>query len=112
MFEETHFGAERKRYETKGVTQKIPFLYRFFLWHLIDSLQNSGEVDNVDYLQIFEFDFSVSHQGIITQTISHSQEQPNFSATYEFVHVHQGIKATVWAIDDGKIATLLLAEEY
>lgn len=109
MSEKIYFGTEKKRYETKGIQNNVPVEYRFVLWQLIDALND--EV-GVDYLQVFKFCSSVESSGNITEKIIHTQENPDYSITYEFPIASLRLDAKVYVIDDGEQCTMMLAEEY
>lgn len=108
MSEKIYFGTEKKRYETKGVQSNVPVEYRFILWQLIDALKDEM---TIDYLQVFQFS-SVDSSGNITEKIVHTQEEPDYSITYEFPTASLRLDTKVYVIDDGEQCTMMLAEEY
>lgn len=109
MHKDTYFGMEKKRYETRGIQSRIPIEYRFLLWLLVDELCQEMQAD---YLQVFQFTYEADGRGGVTQTITHSQEQPDYSMAYEFPMSEMGIEEKVYVIDNGECCTMLLAEEY
>ena len=109
MHKDTYFGMEKKRYETRGIQNRIPIEYRFLLWMLVDELCQEMQAD---YLQVFQFAYEADGRGGVTQTITHSQEQPDYSMAYEFPMSELGIEEKVYVIDNGECYTMLLAEEY
>lgn len=111
-----YFGSDKKRYETRGITEDLEVLYRFILWTLVDSLRDDEEIE-MDYLQVFEFvcdvddTFSHSLNNNYSQKIIHSQEQPEYKREYE-IPVNTPVNGKVFVIDDGDHCTMLWAEEY
>ncbi|MNW46171.1 hypothetical protein D3C74_234510 [compost metagenome] len=76
------------------------------LWYLIESM----EVEEKDYLQVFQLD-SAMIEGKRKQTIIHSQEQPAYRKDYA-ICAKQIIAGKIYIIDDRTHCTMLLAEEY
>lgn len=109
MHKNIYFGMEKKRYETRGVQERIPLDYRYFMWKLVDRLCMNIQVD---YLQVFLSSYEKDSRGRITQKFVHSQEKPEYSAVYEFPFSKIKIEEKVYIIDDGENCTMLLAEEY
>lgn len=107
--EKSYFGAEKKRYETKGINQNLPLEYRFILWNFVEEMR---EKVKLDYLQIFKFKVEKNDKGILVQKVTHSQEQPAFSYTYEFPLSDVWIRENVYIIDDTEQCTMLWADEY
>ena len=116
MMEQKYFKEGIDRYVTKGVNEEISPLLQYILWTMIE---NAKEEIELDYFQIFELDFQDSGKSITKseqdkriQIIKHSQEQPEYSKTYE-IPVKETIKCKIWVIDDGGgYATMLFPEEY
>lgn len=79
------------------------------LWGMITELKRHT---TLDYLQIFEFSVDKSTGGEMVQKITHKQEQPEVSHTYEFPLGKEKIEETVYVIDDGEQCTMLWADEY
>lgn len=102
-----NFSLEKGRYETKGIASRLPLEYRILLWSLIDALNSTA---TLDYLQVFTFS-ALYKDNNITQRIVHSQEQPNYSCTYEFP-TQEAVSGKVYVIDDGSHCVMLWAEEY
>lgn len=95
---------------TRGIKASIPIEIQIFLWKAIDELVRAGV--ELDYLQIFRISKS---KNMIT--IIHEQEEPiAFRKDYKLLNedlVKLDIKESkIYVIDDGKHATMLLAEEY
>lgn len=108
MFEESYFGLEKKRYETRGINERLPIQIKLVIWNLIDGLEEVRK----DYLQVFRLEV-VSENGRKVQQIVHSQEEPEYSNTYTIPLVGDGVKGKVFCIDDGAdYVTMLWAEEY
>lgn len=61
---------------TRGVADTIPLEVQMFLWSLLDDLIAKRAVE-LDYLQVFELAGEEGRQKII-----HSQEMPDYHATY------------------------------
>lgn len=91
------------RYVTRGVTNTASPPLQLLLWYLIDTM----EVEQMDYLQVFELEPEGDHQKII-----HTQEEPNYRKEYSLNFGDKPIQAKIFAIDDGDHSTMLLAEEY
>ena len=103
-----YFTTDKKRYETKGINERMDIKYRLILWNLIDELKDTI---HKDYLQVFEFSI-VTEDGKQFQNIVHSQEVPKYSCKYRFELDGQGIKGKVFVVDDGDHCTMLWADEY
>lgn len=112
MSKENYFGIEKKRYETKRISEEIDVLYRFIIWSLIDTLKEQMELD---YLQVFEFVTECEHKSLTPQDyelkLVHRQEQPYYKKEYS-IPVKSVIDAKIYVIDDGEQVTMLFAEEY
>lgn len=93
-----------KRYITKGVEEKIPFLYLLLIWEAID---RSREKRELDYLQVFTFYVEGNRQ-----KIKHSQEKPPYEMIFDCGEAETAITEKVYVIDDGEHQTILLASEY
>lgn len=107
--DEHYFGLEKKRYETRGINERLPVDYRFLLWTLIDE---AGKNMQLDYLQIFQFQLEENEKGEMVQIINHCQEEPEFAHTYEFLLTDIPIEEEIYVIDDGVQCTMLFASEY
>ena len=92
-----------KRYLTRGIDERIPFLVQLTLWELIEEIPDKKR----DYLQIFRLKW---HNG--TLTIEHSQEVPHYSKTHTYISEITEKTEKVYIIDSGEYSTMLLAEEY
>ncbi|MBR1592572.1 MAG: DUF960 domain-containing protein [Ruminococcus sp.] len=92
-----------KRYLTRGIDERIPFLVHLKLWELIEEIPDRKR----DYLQVFRLKW---HNGILT--IEHSQEVPHYSKTHTYVAETTEKTEKVYIIDSGEYSTMLLAEEY
>lgn len=104
------FGAEKKRYLTKGISATMPDEYILLMWQWIDLLvQEKGK--DVDYLQVFDFKL-VTDNGKVYQQITHSQEQPGYKEVYRLNVTGEGIQGKVYAIDDSVQCTMLWDNEY
>lgn len=79
------------------------------LWGMISELKRHT---TLDYLQIFEFSVDKSVGGEMVQKITHKQEQPEVSRTYEFPLGNTKVVEKVYVIDDGEQCTMLWADEY
>jgi hypothetical protein len=96
------------RYATQGVIAHIRSDLQSILWRLIDQRKREGQ--ELDHLQIFYLTFDCS-LGYVIQKITHTQEVPNYSKTHLYT-VGQPVCHTVWVIDSGEYATMLLPSEY
>ena len=88
------------RYATSEIAADIPLDLQLLLWGLIDQL------DEKDYLQIF--DLSLTDEG---QRIIHSQEQPPYRAEYTFPTLASK-QGKVFVIDDRSHTTMLWSHQY
>ena len=107
--EQQYFGAEKQKYETRGINQNLPMEYRVMLWYFIEKMR---EKVKLDYLQIFKFKVEKNAEGILVQKVTHCQEQPKFSHTYEFPLSDVWLREKVYIIDDTEQCTMLWADEY
>jgi len=94
------------RYITSGIKESIPPFMQNLLWYLIETM----EVEEKDYLQVFQLD-SVMVDGKRKQSIVHSQEQPDYRKDYA-ICAKQFVTGKIYVIDDRTHCTMLLAEEY
>ena len=112
MSEESYFGIEKKRYETKRISEEIDILYRFIIWSLIDTLK---EQMKLDYLQVFELVTECEHTSLTPKNYNlklvHRQEKPYYKKEY-IMPVRSVIDAKIFVIDDGEQITMLFADEY
>ncbi len=89
---------DNPRYITAGIESRISPALEILLWSLVEGKE--------DYLQVFRLTASGNNQHIL-----HTQEQPEYSAEYDFPSDNP-ITAKIFVIDDGDHSTMLLAEEY
>ncbi|WP_427180043.1 DUF960 family protein [Paenibacillus sp. TC-CSREp1] len=94
------------KFITRGVKENIPPFMQNILWYLIETM----EVKEKDYLQVFQLG-SVMVDGKRKQTITHSQQQPEYRTDYT-VCAKQIVLEKIFVIDDLTHCTMLLAEEY
>lgn len=112
MDKKSYFGLEKKRYETRGISEQLDVTYRFIMWSLIDTLK---EQMDLDYLQVFEFvteseNKSITPKNYILKLIHH-QEEPYYRKKYE-MPVKSVINGKIFVIDDGDHCTMMWADEY
>lgn len=91
-----------KRFMTIGVTERIPVWLQNLLWYLRDMMQ----VEQRDYLQVFELTRSEDVQMII-----HTQEQPDYRKAL-VVPAADAVTEKVYIIEESDHATMLLVSEY
>ena len=103
------FGEEKKRYQTKGIDERMPMEHRVTMWMLIDELVRT--TGNADYLQIFEFSVGTEN-GEKVQRMEHRQDEPEYKAMYSWKLSDDGITGVVFVLDDGVQCTMLWASEY
>lgn len=78
------------------------------MWIMIESM----EIEEKDYLQIFELSKVVA-DGKVFQKIIHRQEQPEYKKSVTVLANEEDIvEKKVYVIDDVSHCTMLLAEEY
>ena len=94
------------KYITKGVQANIPLYLQALLWYMVEAM----EVNEKDYLQIFELNESAEN-GKVIQHIIHRQESPVYKEEH-FISAKKAINDKVYIIDDGDLCTMLLSEEY
>lgn len=92
---------KNKRFKTRGVNSGVDLLLQMFMWHCID------ELDNPDYLQIFNCSM---YDGM--QKITHIQEQPEYKREYLLKTDVPIFVGKIFVIDDKTHSTMLLAGEY
>ena len=95
-----------QRYVTKGVQSDVPQYLQTMMWYYIDNM----EVEQKDYLQVFEFKATVIN-GQTMQEMIHHQEQPEYVKELTFV-AENPVTVKVFIIDDKTHSTMLLASEY
>lgn len=95
-----------EKYITKGVSNIIPEFLQNILWHIIDII----EIDNIDYLQVFELSEIIKDEKR-KQKIVHFQEQPEFKEEF-IITTKKTICEKIYIIDNGIYSTMLLASEY
>lgn len=103
------FGKDKKRFETRGIHDRLDIRYRILLWDKLDILSEKMEMD---YLQVFEFSVEMNEENQKIQKIVHSQEEPEYIEEYTFPVTDLGVNGKVYVIDDGDHCTMLWAEEY
>lgn len=101
------FSTEH-RYVTQGVMAHVASDLQVLLWQLIDLRKAEG--GQLDYLQVFSLTYDCK-LGRILQRITHTQEVPPYSKSCLYT-VSQPVCRTVWVIDSGEYATMLLPDEY
>ncbi len=90
-------------YITKGISRNIPPWLINLMWFMIHQM----EVENKDYLQVFELEKQPDGK----QYICHKQEQPPYK--YELcLECKNAVTAKIFVIDDQTHSTMLLTEEY
>lgn len=94
------------RYMTKGINEVVPFALQIWIWDTIDKL----EIQQVDYLQVFEVKVKDREKNIVE--VTHRQEEPNYCKRYELVIEGIGEDIKIFVIDDRTHSTMLLSEEY
>ncbi len=95
---------QNQRYQTKGIAEELSPVLQAVLWQLIDEM----EVEEKDYLQIFELSGSGNEQVIL-----HKQEQPSYKKTYRIRLCNTPLfVGKIFVIDDGNYTTMLKADEY
>lgn len=90
------------RYITQGIASDIPLWLQNLLWFLRDSMQ----VEQKDYLQVFDLTRTDTGQHIV-----HRQEQPPYERTLD-VPCDDAVTARIFIINDKDYVTMLLANEY
>ena len=93
-----------KKYITKGVDAKIPTEQQWRMWDMIEVARR--EIEQLDYLQVFELDRFRE-----IQKITHHQEQPEFEKEY-LMATEDIVEAKVFVNDSSCHCTILLAREY
>ncbi|WP_322630251.1 DUF960 family protein [Brevibacillus borstelensis] len=95
---------------TRGVNEAVPFELQLLLWGILEKRQERGE--QLDYLQVFELSAEWVDEEPV-QKILNRQEQPFHQEVFYVNHIENlAIGVTVWGIDSGEYATMLLPEEY
>ena len=98
---------KKDRYITRGIQEmnkKNPLIY-LKLWDLYDEM-----ISEKDYLQVFELRTKISMKGIV-QEIEHTQEEPQYSKTYQY-YTDTPVEAKIYIIVEDDYSTMLLANEY
>ncbi|MGG1519028.1 DUF960 family protein [Paenibacillus oryzisoli] len=98
-----------QRYVTRGVNEIISPELQLTLWALVDEQVRNGF--KMDYLQVFDLSVGEVH-GRKVQKVIHRQEQPVRSKETMLPGVRKPVNMTVWVIDSGDYATMLLPSEY
>lgn len=97
------------RAATKGIWDNLPHELPYILFKFIDAqLEQDLEMD---YLQIFELS-TRDFKGQKIQHIIHRQEQPERRTEYALGGIENPVDLTVWIVDEGIHAHILLPEEY
>ncbi|HBZ83234.1 MULTISPECIES: DUF960 family protein [Brevibacillus] len=98
------------RYVTRRVNEVLPFELQLLLWGILEKRQERG--DQFHYLQVFELSAEWVDEEPV-QKILNRQEQPFHQEEFYVNHIENlTIGVTVWVIDSGEYATMLLPEEY
>lgn len=85
---------------TKAVANDIPMFILTFMFRKV------CELDNRDYLQVFNIDSKYEELSII-----HTQEEPEFEARYVLVANHD-INGKLFAVIEDDYCTFMYADEY
>ena len=94
----------RNKFITRGVNASIPLALQLLMWQMVDAVPSPK-----DYLQVFKL--SIKDQKL---HIEHTQEQPEYKKELD-IHLSRdeiNVSASLFVIDDGDRATMLMAEEY
>ncbi len=98
------------RYVTRGVNEVVPIELQRMLWNILEKRQERG--DKLDYMQVFELSTEWV-DGEPIQKVVNRQEQPFHEEVIYLDHTENlAIGVTVWVMDSGEYATMLLPEEY
>lgn len=102
------FSADR--YVTRGVHEVVPVQLQLLLWGILEKRKERG--DQLDYLQVFELSAEMV-DGEPLQKVTNRQEQPDYQEVFYIDHTENvAIGITVWIMDSGAYATMLLPSEY
>lgn len=100
----------KNRYITVGVHHEIDLELQLILWALIDDLK-ALQVDQMDYLQVFDLEVIKLENGKSIQRITHCQECPWYKKVHH-VNVTKPINEKIYTIDSGQYSIMMLATEY
>ena len=96
------------KYITAAVQNDVPVELQNRLWMMIETmLKKKG---SLDYLQIFNLECSIK-DGVRYQKITHSQEQPQFKYSVEYISDNI-IADKIYIIDDVDHVTMLFSRDY
>ena len=95
---------EKERYATPGVTATIPPILQLMMWATIDFWGYEGT--QLSYFQFFHLSVK---DGV--QIIRHFQEEPPKEEEIA-ITVTVPVTDSVYVVDDGEYAIMLLASEY
>ncbi|MEM1485558.1 DUF960 family protein [Oscillospiraceae bacterium PP1C4] len=96
------------RYMTKGISERLPLSLQIILWGMIDGLKQKQQLD---YLQVFTLSATHNDDGVMQQSITHTQEIPPYQMTVT-VACKSPVSYKVFCIDDKIHSTMLFADEY
>ncbi|MGG3887338.1 DUF960 family protein [Brevibacillus panacihumi] len=98
------------KYVTRGVNEVVSFELQLHLWRILEQRQERG--DQLDYLQVFELSAEWMDKEPVQKALNR-QELPYHQEVFYFDNIENlAIGVTVWVIDSGEYATMLLPEEY
>lgn len=100
----------KNRYITVGVHHEIDTELQMILWALIDDLK-ALQVDQMDYLQVFDLEVIKLENGKTIQRITHRQECPWYKKVHH-ANVTKPINEKIYTIDSGQYSIMMLATEY
>ena len=91
-----------QKFLTRGIESEIHSWLVHLMWHMVLTM----EIEEKDYLQVFELTKTPVGQHIV-----HEQEQSPYSNELD-VPCDDAVDAKVFVVDDLTHSTMLLAEEY
>lgn len=97
------------RCATKGIHVSLSEDLKMQLFYYIDQQISSGL--EMDSLQIFEMSFKEIN-GRSAQSIVHRQKMPERICEHAIFGIDNPVELTVWILDEGIHAIMLLPEEY
>lgn len=100
---------DKDKYITRGINANIKIEIQLLIWSYIAELRKRKDF-KLDYLQVFELS-PYSEEGIHNEKIIHRQEVEPYEETH-LIKIDEPFTAKIYAIDDGKYSTMMLAEEY
>ena len=95
-------------YITRGIKEKLNALHYLLLFNLIEEMQ----IEQKDYLQVFNITTQKAADERILVKVEHTQENPDYRAIHKFYTVIPIEEVKIFVIDDGDHTTMLLASEY